>query len=82
MAGTYYGVILVNAEELVETHPLKDILEKQVDEKSDFLISSFRFPSLLIEKEESFYCRRNSEIFSSYEQVILLPPPDFSRFSS
>lgn len=78
---TYYGLMLNGAEELVEKSPFQEILEKHVDEKSDFLITSFRFLSPLIEKEESFYNRKNSDCFSTYEQKILLPPPDFFRYS-
>lgn len=72
----------MNAEELVETNPLQEVLEKHMDEKSDFLLSSFRFIPPVIEKEESFHYSKNSANFSNYEQDILLPPPDFSRFSS
>lgn len=82
VACTYYGGMLITAEELVETNSLQEILEKHVDEKSDFLLSAFRFIPPIIEKEESFYYSKNSENFSSYEQDILLPPPDFLRFSS
>lgn len=82
VACTYYSSILVTAEELVETNPIQELLEKHVDEKSDFLLPSFRFISPLIEKEENIYNWKNSESFSNYEQDILLPPPDFFRFSS
>ncbi len=82
VACTYYGGMMVNAEELVETNPLQEVLEKHVDEKSDFMLSAFRFTPPVIEKEESFYYNKNSANFSTYEQDILLPPPDFSRFSS
>ncbi len=82
VACTFYSPMLLAAEELVEINPLQEILEKHVDEKSDFLLPSFRFNSLLIEKEENIYNWKNSESFSNYEQDILLPPPDFFRFSS
>ncbi len=58
VACTYYGGMMVNAEELVETNPLQEVLEIHVDEKSDFMLSAFRFIPMVIEKEESFY---NSE---------------------
>lgn len=82
VASTYYGSMLLTAEELVETNPLQEVLEKHVDEKSDFMLSAFRFIPQVIEKEESFYYNKNSANFSTYEQDILLPPPDFFRFSS
>jgi hypothetical protein len=82
VASTYYGSMLLTAEELVETNPLQEVLEKHVDEKSDFMLSAFRFIPPVIEKEESFYNSKNSANFSIYEQDILLPPPDFFRFSS
>lgn len=82
MACSFYGSMLVTAEELTETNPLQEIFEKHVDEKSDFMLSTFRFIPPVIEKEESFYLSKNSANFSTYEQDILLPPPDFFRFSS
>ena len=82
VASTYYGSMLLTAEELVETNPLQEILEKHVDEKSDFILSAFRFIPSVIEKEKSFYSSKNSAHFSTYEQDILLPPPNFFWFSS
>lgn len=79
---TYYGGMLKNAEVLVENSQLLEILENHSEKKSDFLITSFRFLSPIIEMEEISYNSDNSENFSNYEQDILLPPPDFFRFSS
>jgi hypothetical protein len=82
VVGACYGSIRLTAEELIETNSLQEMLEKVVDEKGYFVLPSFRLISPLIEKEEIVYSQNNSGIFSSYEQVLLLLPPDFLRSSS
>lgn len=74
---TYYGLLVNNAEELVENSSLQEILENHSEKKSEFLLTSFRFSSPFIEKEEKNYDLNYTENLSSYEQDILLPPPDF-----
>lgn len=82
VACTYYGSMVLNSEELVETNPLQELLEKHVEKKSDFILPSFRFVSLLMENVEIPHTNNRPKNFSSYEQVILVPPPDFLRYSS
>lgn len=82
VASTYYAPMILSSEELVETNPLQEILEKYADKKSDFLVTIFRIFPFLFVQEEVEYNWNNSDHFSSYEQDILLPPPDSLRFSS
>lgn len=82
VASTYYGSMVLNSEELAETNPLQEILEKHVEKYSDFILPSFRFISTSIEIEKIVFNRNRQNIFSSYEQVILVPPPDFLRYSA
>lgn len=82
VASTYYGSMVLNSEELVETNSLQKILEKHVEKYSDFILPSFRFISTLIEIDEIVFNKNRQKNFSNYEQVILVPPPDFLRYSS
>jgi len=79
VVSTYYSDELVVSEELVENGP---ILENPDDKKSVYTLSYFHFQSLIFENQVTFYFRKNSGNFSSYEQDILITPPDFFRFSS
>jgi len=77
VASTYYGTILLTLEELVETNSLQEMFEEDLDTKSYFLLPSFWLISPLNEKDEILFIWNNSGIFSSYEQIILIPPPNF-----
>ncbi len=82
VACTYLSGMLVVSEELVENSPIQEILENHEDNKSVYMLSNFHFQSPIFEYQMTFYLRKNSGNFSSYEQDILLPPPDFFQFSS
>jgi hypothetical protein len=81
IACTYYAPMLLTAEELVETNPLQEIQEKEMTKKIDFVIPAFKFLTQVFKIQGQVYFWGNSASFSIYEQEILLPPPDFSRFS-
>lgn len=82
VASTYHNGKLVVSEELIENSPLQEILENPDDNKSVYTLSYFHFQSPIFENQVTFYFRKNSGNFSRYEQDILIPPPDFFRFSS
>jgi hypothetical protein len=82
IACSYYAPMFLKVEELVETNPLQEIQEKELTDKINFVIPAFKFSTLIFEIENQVHFWENSASFSSYEQDILLPPPDFSSFSS
>ncbi|MDF2157251.1 hypothetical protein [Algoriphagus sp. CAU 1675] len=77
---TYYGLIQLNAEELVETNPLQEILEDHSSNKSYYVLSFSFFQPLGIESQESKYFGRDAELFSTYTQEIHVPPPNSLSF--
>jgi hypothetical protein len=81
LACAYYAPMMLTAEELVENNPVQEIQEKEMTKKINFVISTFKFLTLIFEIENQVYFWENTASFSSFEQDILLPPPDFSRFS-
>lgn len=81
IACSYYAPMFLTAEELVETNPLQEIQENEMTKKIDFVIPGFKFLTQVFMIQGQVYFGENSAIFSIYEQKILLPPPDFSRFS-
>ena len=81
LACAYYAPMLLTVEELVENNPVQEIQEKEMTKKIDFVIPAFKFLTQGFKIQGKVYFWENSAIFSSFEQDILLPPPDFLRFS-
>ncbi len=81
IACVYYSPLLLIVSELVETDPLKEIQEEEKTKKIDFALPAFRFLTHGFKIPVQIYFCKNSAIFSVYEQEVLPPPPDFSRFS-
>ncbi len=73
---TYYGLIQLNAEELVETNPFQEILEDHSENKNFYLLSFSFFQPLVIESQESHYFGRDTKLFSTYILDIHVPPPN------
>ena len=81
LACAYYAPMLLTAEELVENNPVQEIQEKEMTKKIDFVIPTFKFLIQFFKIRGKVYFWANSSMVSIFEQEILLPPPDFSRFS-
>ncbi len=77
VACTYYGLIQLSAEELVENAPLQEILEKETSKKSEYMLSSFSLEHPVLVIRGTFYFDKKSHGFSSYVQKIHVPPPNF-----
>ncbi|HSF53162.1 MAG TPA: hypothetical protein VLA71_05395 [Algoriphagus sp.] len=81
IACTYYGQIQLSAEELVETNPLQELLEKEVKMFHDYMLPAFSLKPPFLKIDSTFYFTKNSNGFSSYVQEIHVPPPNFQFFS-
>ncbi|OOG73071.1 hypothetical protein [Algoriphagus sp. A40] len=81
IACTYYGQIQLTAEELVETNPLQELLEKEVKMFNEYMLPAFSLEHPFLKIDSTFYFTQNSNGFSSYVQEIHVPPPNFQFFS-
>lgn len=82
VACTSYGMVQLNAEELVENVVLQELLEKEMNKKSEYTFTFFALQHPLVEEKSTFCFTENPEGFSTYELEIHVPPPNFSQVIS
>lgn len=78
IACTSYGLVQLNAEELVDNITLQELLEEEMSKKNEYMRPVFALKHPLTEERITFYFNENSVGFSSYVLEIHVPPPNFS----
>lgn len=78
IACTSYGLVQLNAEELVENITLQELLEEEMNKKNEYMRPVFSLNQPLTEELVTFYFAQNSNGFSSFVQEIHVPPPNFT----